>query len=162
MNGGERPDDVVYWIHTLWNPYKHGRPWSYGTLDYWLPNFIIITKFPDMSFRTYGYNTNDFEKNEKDKGFFCNVDIYGKGSVLVAGPPLVINGYGFYFLLQANLEADGHAEITTKNPEEVIILDGNHTITMISFFGLFENGGCDGGVCHPNKIVGNTLFCKWE
>jgi hypothetical protein len=163
MNEGERPENVVPWIHTSSNPYKHGRPWSYVTLNCWLPSFIIISKFPDMSFRTYGYDSDNIEKIEKNKAYFCNVDIYGKGSILIVGPPLAIKGYGLYFLMKADLESDAYTEIITKkNPEDPIVLEGNHTITMFGFFGLFENGGCDGGVCHPNKIKGSPIFCMWE
>ena len=48
---------VVFWIQTLYTPYWRGRPWSLGgSLPFWLPMFLIVTKLPDMSFRTYGYD----------------------------------------------------------------------------------------------------------
>jgi hypothetical protein len=56
MNDGERPDKVVLWVHSIWNPYWRGRPWQYTIQGFWLPTFMIMTKFPDTSFRTYGYN----------------------------------------------------------------------------------------------------------
>jgi hypothetical protein len=56
MNDGERPENVVLWLLSYNNPYRHGRPWSYGTIPIWIPTFLIIRKIPDLSFRTYGYN----------------------------------------------------------------------------------------------------------
>ena len=55
MNDGERPENVVLWVHTLWNPYWRGRPWQYTIQGIWLPTCIMMIKLPDACFRTYGY-----------------------------------------------------------------------------------------------------------
>jgi hypothetical protein len=56
LNNGERPEKVVLWVHTYWNPYWRGRPWQFTTFNLWLPTCILMTKLPDTSFRTYGYD----------------------------------------------------------------------------------------------------------
>lgn len=46
----------VLWIISSYNPYWRGRPWMFGgSIPFWIPAFLTITKIPDMSFRTYGY-----------------------------------------------------------------------------------------------------------
>jgi hypothetical protein len=46
----------VFWIMSNMNPYHRGRPWTLGgSLPFWIPCFLTVTKIPDMSFRTYGY-----------------------------------------------------------------------------------------------------------
>jgi hypothetical protein len=55
MNNGERPDEVVLWVHTFWNPYWRGRPWQFTIQGFWLPTCLIMKNIPDTSFRTYGY-----------------------------------------------------------------------------------------------------------
>jgi len=55
MNDGDRPDDVVLWVHSYWNPYWRGRPWQFGLPGFWLPTFLLMKLIPDASFRTYGY-----------------------------------------------------------------------------------------------------------
>lgn len=46
----------VLWIMSNSNPYHRGRPWTFGgSLPFWIPVFLVVTKIPDLSFRTYGY-----------------------------------------------------------------------------------------------------------
>ena len=60
MNNGERPDNlnnIVCWVHSLWNPYWRGMPWQYGQFgekQFWLPTIFLQIKFPDATFRTWG------------------------------------------------------------------------------------------------------------
>jgi hypothetical protein len=51
---------VVFWIMTTYNPYLRGQPWSLGAtsnLPFWIPLCLIVTKIPDLCFRTYGYDS---------------------------------------------------------------------------------------------------------
>jgi hypothetical protein len=47
----------IHWIMTYYTPYWRGRPWSLGgAIPFWVPICFIVTKLPDLCFRTYGYN----------------------------------------------------------------------------------------------------------
>jgi uncharacterized membrane protein len=104
------------------------------------------------------------ETLEKDTISFCKIYITGHGSVTLVGPLLFFNnGFGYCPLMIANLESNGYVEIfKTSNPDEKIILDGNQTLTIIGFFGMFDNGGCGGDSCKPFEIDGMTIFCTWN
>lgn len=48
---------VVFWIMTTYTPYLRGRPWTFGgSLPFWIPLCVTVTKLPDLCFRTYGYD----------------------------------------------------------------------------------------------------------
>jgi hypothetical protein len=49
---------VILWVMSSYNPYWRGRPWMFGgSIPFWIPVFLSVTKIPDMSFRTYGYSS---------------------------------------------------------------------------------------------------------
>jgi len=59
LNNGTRPEnsnELVLWTAALYNPYWNGRPYIFYRY-LWLPLGLLtgVSKFPDMSFRTYGY-----------------------------------------------------------------------------------------------------------
>ena len=49
---------VVFWIMTTYTPYLRGQPWTFGgSLPFWIPLCLTVTKIPDLCFRTYGYDS---------------------------------------------------------------------------------------------------------
>lgn len=49
---------TVFWIMTSFTPYWRGRPWTFGgSLPFWIPLCLTVTKLPDLCFRTYGYDS---------------------------------------------------------------------------------------------------------
>ena len=61
LNDGIRAEnnEEVFWIMSLNNPYLKGKPYQFYRYI-WLPLWLLTPKFPDCSFRTYGYESGVF------------------------------------------------------------------------------------------------------
>jgi hypothetical protein len=53
----------ISWVLSPFNPYWRGRGWSMGgQLPFWIPAGLIVTRIPDMTFQTYGYESTWSER----------------------------------------------------------------------------------------------------
>ena len=120
---------------------------------------------------TAGITTNKIENKEimrtqplldsVDSSFFNRIYISGHGTTFLLFP-LMRSGLGFCFFIRVNLENDGYVEISRNNNQiDPVILNREQIINLIGFFGIFNNGGCNGNECHPMTIQGRTILTEW-